>query len=95
MTTPLAIALFIVIWWTLLFAVLPFSGRSQGEAGEVVPGTPEGAPSAPRLIKVFAINTVLAAVVFGLVLLAIRLNVLGIEDGVMTPGGGAGSMMRR
>lgn len=95
MTTPLAIALFIVIWWTLLFAVLPFSGRSQRESGDVVPGTPEGAPSAPRLLKVFAINTVLAAAVFGLVLLAIQLNVLGIEDAVLTPGGGAGSMMRR
>jgi len=41
--------LFFVIWWTVLFAVLPFGVRSQAEAGEVSAGTEPGAPAAPAL----------------------------------------------
>ena len=32
------IALYFIIWWTLLFAILPFGVRSQAEAGEVAHG---------------------------------------------------------
>ena len=42
-------ALFFVIWWTVLFAVLPFGARSQAETGEVAAGTEPGAPAAPAL----------------------------------------------
>ena len=44
-----SISLYFVIWWTLLFAVLPFGVRSQHEAGEVVTGSEPGAPSVPAL----------------------------------------------
>jgi predicted secreted protein len=44
-----SIALYFVIWWTLLFAVLPFGIQSQAEAGEIVPGSEPGAPSTPAL----------------------------------------------
>ena len=43
------IALFFVIWWTVLFGVLPFGVRSQIEAGEVSAGTDPGAPAVPAL----------------------------------------------
>ncbi|WP_229426506.1 DUF1467 family protein [Microvirga alba] len=43
------VALYFIIWWTLLFAVLPFGVRSQVEAGEIVHGTEPGAPAAPAL----------------------------------------------
>ena len=55
-----SIALFFVIWWILLFAVLPFGVRSQAEAGEVAAGTDPGAPTAP-LLREKAIWTTLAA----------------------------------
>ena len=48
--TPVgALSLYFVIWWTALFAVLPFGIRSQHEDGAVTPGTDPGAPSLPRL----------------------------------------------
>jgi len=43
------LALYFVIWWVLLFAILPFGVRSQAESGEVVAGSEPGAPSAPAL----------------------------------------------
>ena len=67
MSITMSIALYFIIWWIVLFAVLPFGVRSQEESGEVVPGTPEGAPAAPRMLRVFAINTVVATIVFALV----------------------------
>jgi predicted secreted protein len=66
MSITFGLAIYFVIWWTVLFAVLPFGVRTQGEAGEIVPGTPESAPVAPRLLRIFAITTVVAAAVFAL-----------------------------
>ena len=59
-----AIALYFVIWWITLFAVLPFGIRSQEESGEVVEGTEPGAPVLPGLLKKAAITSVIAAVIF-------------------------------
>ncbi len=39
MSLTFGLALYFIIWWTVLFAVLPFGVRTQGEAGEIVPGT--------------------------------------------------------
>ena len=63
---PLGLALFFVIWWVVLFAVLPIGVRTQGEDGSVVPGTPSSAPTQPRLLRVAGITTVVAGLVFGL-----------------------------
>ena len=57
------IALYFVIWWILLFAVLPFGIRSQAESGEVVAGSEPGAPSAPALREKAIWTTLLAAIV--------------------------------
>ena len=45
------LALYFVIWWITLFAVLPFGIRSQQEAGDVVEGTEPGAPILPGLLQ--------------------------------------------
>lgn len=66
MSLTFAIAIFFIIWWLSLFAVLPFGLRTQDEAGEVVPGTPESAPARPRLLRIFAINTIVASIVFAI-----------------------------
>jgi predicted secreted protein len=80
MSLTLGLALYFIIWWTVLFAVLPFGIRTQAEEGRVVPGTPESAPVEPRLIRVFLINTVVATVVFACVWGAIVYRLIPIED---------------
>jgi predicted secreted protein len=73
------IAMYFVIWWICLFAVLPLRVRTQGEAGEVVPGTPASAPARPQLLLKAGITTVVAAVVLaGLV--ALLNSGLGLDD---------------
>jgi predicted secreted protein len=66
-TPPLAIALFLTIWFVVLFAVLPFGVKSQHEAGDYVPGTDPGAPVAPRLLRKILWTTVVTIIVFGAV----------------------------
>ena len=62
-----ALAVYFVIWWLVLFAVLPWGVRTQAEAGTVEPGSPESAPVHPRLAKKAVITTLVAAIVFVLV----------------------------
>ena len=76
MSLIFAIAVYFVIWWTVLFIALPFAGRSQAEAGTRVPGTPASAPEAPKLLRVAFITTAIAAVLLGLVYLSIEYNLL-------------------
>ncbi|KAF0231134.1 MAG: hypothetical protein FD175_1003 [Beijerinckiaceae bacterium] len=59
-----SVAIFFVIWWTTLFAVLPLGVRSQLEAGDVSPGSDPGAPAKTRFLRIVLINTVVAIVCF-------------------------------
>lgn len=71
MRTSVAIATYICLWWTLLFAALPFGLRTQEEDGTVVPGTPASAPTKPRLLRIFTINTVVTTIVFAIIYVVI------------------------
>jgi predicted secreted protein len=64
---PLAAAIFLTIWFTVLFAVLPFGVRSQHESGDFVAGTDPGAPVAPRILAKTIWTTLISAVVFAAV----------------------------
>ena len=66
MPWALSAAVFFIIWWTLLFAILPFGVRSQHEAETMVPGTDPGAPMRPRLRLKLIINTVLSVILWGI-----------------------------
>jgi predicted secreted protein len=73
-----AIAIYFVIWWTVLFAVLPFGVRNSDEAGEAVQqGNEAGAPVVHGLVKKFFITTVIAAIVFAIIYMALINRVLG------------------
>jgi predicted secreted protein len=72
-STPMTIAILFTTWFIVLFAVLPFGVRSQEEAGTFVEGTDPGAPVAPKLWIKALWTTVLTAIVFGILVLAVRL----------------------
>jgi predicted secreted protein len=62
-----AIASYFVIWWIILFAVLPIGVKSQIEDGNVVPGSEPGAPARPMLLKKAIITSIVALPLLGLV----------------------------
>ena len=55
-----ALVLLAVIWFLVLFIVLPLRLTTQSEAGEVVPGTPSSAPINPQLKRKAKIVTLVA-----------------------------------
>ena len=64
MSVTTAIAIFFLIWWVVLFAVLPWGIRSQHEGGVVVPGTDPGAPAIPNLGRKLLWTTLVSALIF-------------------------------
>ena len=84
MSIVFLLAVYFIVWWVVLFAVLPFGVRTQAEAGSVVPGTPESAPADFRLGHVLAITTVVAGVVFTLLWAAVRWRIIDLTGVVAT-----------
>ena len=64
MPVTTALAIFFLIWWVVLFAVLPWGIRSQHEGGEIAPGTDPGAPAIPRLGRKLMWTTLVSALIF-------------------------------
>ena len=58
-----ALALYFIVWWTVLFAVLPFSLRTQDDEGETVLGTVSSAPRGPHLWRAVWRTTLVSLVV--------------------------------
>ena len=64
MQATTAIAIYFIIWWVVLFAVLPWGVRSQAENGEIEPGTDPGAPAIPHLWAKLLWTTAVSGAVF-------------------------------
>jgi predicted secreted protein len=75
-----AAAIYFIIWWVVLFAVLPWGVRSQAESGEIVPGSDPGAPAVPRLMAKLAWTTVVATIVFGLAAVAYAYRIVTLDQ---------------
>ncbi len=64
MSVTAAIAIYFVLWWLVLFAVLPFGAAGDDPASGRVAGADPGAPSAHHLALKFLATTVIAAAIF-------------------------------
>lgn len=56
------IAMFFVIWWTVIFAVLPWGIRDA--VGQNSEGLASGAPKVPQMKKKFMMTTIAAGVIW-------------------------------
>jgi predicted secreted protein len=74
------IVIFAVIWFLTLLVVLPIGERTQGEAGEVTPGTPASAPADPRIARKFLWTTVVAVALWAAVCAVILWSGLTVRD---------------
>jgi len=75
-----AIAIYFIIWWVMLFAVLPWGVRSQHESGTVSPGTDPGAPVSPRVWRTLIATTISACMVFALFFIVYSYRLVTIES---------------
>lgn len=80
MTITAALVLFAVIWFMTFFIVLPLNLTTQGDAGEVVPGTPPAAP-AGFVVKRKAVITTWIALALWIVIAGVILSgVITVRD---------------
>ena len=82
MSLATAIAIYFIIWWVVLFMVLPWGVRSQEEGGDVISGSDPGAPVVPRLWWKLAWTTAISCVVFALCVV-VYINRLVTLDGLI------------
>jgi len=62
-----AFFVYMIVWWTVLFAVLPFGSKTYAEAGlEVTDGGDPGAPVDPQLLKKAWRTTWISAIVYAI-----------------------------
>jgi predicted secreted protein len=80
-TLSTALAIYFLIWWVVLFAVLPWGVRSQRESGDVVEGSEPGAPVMPRIAAKLMWTTIVATIVFA-ICVVIFVNRLVTLDGL-------------
>jgi predicted secreted protein len=73
-------AIYFILWWTVLFIVLPLGFRSQGDEGEITNGTIESAPAKFRGGRVVLLTTVISAALFAVYHIASSYLGLGITD---------------
>ena len=80
MALTTAIAIYFILWWTVLFAILPWGIRSQEESGTIEPGTDPGAPTVAGMGKKLVWTTVVSTVVFAVCAVIYIYRIVTLED---------------
>lgn len=74
------LVLFAVIWFLVLFVVLPLRLETQGDRGEIVPGTQAGAPANLNMWKKVRVTTIAAAIIWAIVAAVIWSEIITVRD---------------
>ena len=73
--------IYLIVWWTVLFAVLPFGSKTYAEAGiEVTDGGDPGAPIDPQLKWKAWTTTWVSAIVFAIGFVIYSLHIIQLPD---------------
>ena len=80
MSLTTSIAVYFILWWTVLFAILPFGIRSQHETGTIEPGTDPGAPTIAGMGKKLVWTTAVSAVIFALCAVIYSYRIVTLVD---------------
>ena len=75
-----AIVLFAVVWSMVFFIVLPLRMKTQGDVGEVVPGTHSSAPADAQIGRKAKITTLWAVPVWAIIAGTILSGVITVRD---------------
>ncbi len=74
------IVLYLVFWFMTFLVALPIRIQTQGEAGEIVPGTHDGSPQKHHLKKKAVITTIVAFVFWAIAAYIIITGTITVRD---------------
>jgi predicted secreted protein len=75
-----ALVLYAVTWFMTLFVVLPLRLKTQGDVGQIVPGTQAGAPHELNLRRKLITTTIVATVIFAILATIILTETITVRD---------------
>ena len=75
-----AVAIYFIIWWVVLFTMLPIGVRSQIEDDSITLGTEHGAPAKPRIARKMVLTTIVSLLIFGVFYWATVIMGFGLDD---------------
>ncbi len=61
-----SLAIYVIIWWLVLFMVLPFGAKQKIDNESVADGHDAGAPAKPMMWRKLLATTLISAVLFGI-----------------------------
>ena len=70
---------FVILWWLILFIILPRDINSQKDKDFVVLGTDPGAPSNPNIIKKLIITTAITSILFAIIYFLNYFDILNVR----------------
>lgn len=73
-------AIFVIIWWSVLFMVLPWGSSGTLDARDIAKGQDAGAPKKPRLWLKLGITTLVAGAVFGVFYWVMQLGLVSFRE---------------
>lgn len=76
-----AFAIYLIIWWLVLFMILPFGAGKKIDAADVAEGHDAGAPARPHLWKKILVTTGVSLVLFGMFYVAYTGGYIDLRSG--------------
>jgi predicted secreted protein len=81
MSFSLSVAIYLICWWIVLFAVLPLKIGPQPEEGaRDIHAEASGAPLKPNLPLKFLVTTIVATAVFAVIYAFIAYRVITVDN---------------
>ena len=77
MTLFSAVVVYIMVFWTVLFTVLPWGNRAHDEHGQ---GHAGSAPRNPRIARKFLITALISTIIWAVICLLIHYNVFDLYE---------------
>jgi predicted secreted protein len=75
------VCIYLTIWWTALFAILPLGTVTHAEAGiDKGDGGDPGAPVDPKLKRKFITTTWVSAILFAILWLVLHFHLVSLPD---------------
>ncbi|MGB3176400.1 MAG: DUF1467 family protein [Albidovulum sp.] len=74
------IVLFAVIWFLVFLMALQIRPKSQADAGEIVPGTPAGAPADVQMKRKVVATTMIAIILWSVIASVLLSGALTLRD---------------
>jgi predicted secreted protein len=80
MAVTSAVVLLAVIWFMVLFVVLPLKLKTQGDVGRIVPGTHASSPEGLNLKRKFVVTTIFALIIWTFICTVIVSGAISVRD---------------